>query len=64
MHNKKTGVIFFLFLLLIQITISNNTFFKSVYSQNTTTAKMETTNTLNNLSQKTNPLDIKKVKGL
>jgi pimeloyl-ACP methyl ester carboxylesterase len=62
MHNKKTGVIFFLFLLLIQITISNNTFFKSVYSQNTTTAKMETTNTLNNLFQNTNPLDIKKVK--
>jgi pimeloyl-ACP methyl ester carboxylesterase len=62
MHNKKTGVIFLLFLLLIQITISNNTFFKSVYSQNTTTAKTGTSNALNNISHKSNPLDIKKVK--
>jgi pimeloyl-ACP methyl ester carboxylesterase len=62
MHNKKTGVIFLLFLLLIQITISNNTFFKSVYSQNTTTAKTGNSNALNNISHKSNPLDIKKVK--
>lgn len=37
MYNKKTGVIVFLFLLLIQITISNNTSFKFIYSQYTTT---------------------------
>ena len=56
-------VIFFLFLLLIQITISNNTFFKSAYSQNITTVKTVATNTTNYLSSNSNnPLDIKKVK--
>jgi hypothetical protein len=40
MYNKKTGVIVFLFLLLIQITISNNTFFKFIYSQCTTTTTL------------------------
>jgi pimeloyl-ACP methyl ester carboxylesterase len=59
MHNKRiTGIIFFIFLLLLQIVIPINTFFKSAISQNV--SNITTSNALNNLSS--NPQDIKKVK--
>jgi pimeloyl-ACP methyl ester carboxylesterase len=49
MHNK-TGVIFFIFLLLLQITLSNNTLFKLSYSQNTTKTTATATATANTLN--------------
>ncbi len=59
MYNKKTiGIIFFLFIMLIQIVLPINTFFKSTYSQNNT--KTLASITLNNTSS--SPQDIKKVK--
>ena len=59
MHNKRTaGIIFFIFLLLLQIAIPINTFFRFANSQNVT--NKTTSNPLNNISS--NLQDIKKVK--
>jgi pimeloyl-ACP methyl ester carboxylesterase len=59
MPNKRTtGIIFFIFLLLLQIAIPINTFFKSANSQNV--SNITTSNPLNNISS--NLQDIKKVK--
>ncbi len=63
MHNKKIVVVFFLFLFLLQMTISNNTPFKSAFSQNISkTSAAIKSDPLNNLSSISNSQDIKKVK--